>query len=63
MAQYRCYFLGSNDQLVGTETIEGLSDAEAMAKARRLLAERPFASAFELRQGDHRVTSDAVLAS
>jgi hypothetical protein len=62
MARYRCYLLGSNDQLVATETIEGSTDEEATVKARRLLAERPFATAFELRLGDHRVTSEASFA-
>lgn len=63
MAQYRCYFLGTNGQLVGAETIECRSDDEAVASARTLLARKPYASGFELRLGDHCVSSHETIAS
>lgn len=63
MAQYRCYLLGSNGQLVCAETIECYNDEQAVAAARTLLARKPFASGFELRLGDHCVGSHETIAS
>jgi hypothetical protein len=51
MAQYRCYFFGTNGQLVGAESIIQDSDDEARKQAMRLFAQRAFAIAFDLRLG------------
>lgn len=55
MAQYRCYFLGADDQLMGAETIQCAGDEEAMTLARRTLALKAYARGFELREGERRV--------
>jgi hypothetical protein len=55
MAQYRCYFLGDDDQLMGAETIQCAGDEEAMALARRTLALKAYARGVELCEGDRRV--------
>jgi len=55
MARYRCYFVGSDGQLVGAETIVSESDADATAKANRLYAGKAFASGYELRLGEREV--------
>jgi hypothetical protein len=49
--QYRCYFFGANGQLVGAETIIQDSDADALVIARKLFAQRAFATGYDLRQG------------
>jgi hypothetical protein len=56
MAQYRCYFLGSDGQLVGAETIQCNGDDEAVERARRTFATKVYAKGFELLEGDRRVT-------
>ncbi len=56
MAQYRCYFLGSDGQLVGAETIQCSGDDEAVALARKTFASKVYARGFELLDGDRRVT-------
>ncbi len=48
---YRCYFFGTNGQLVGAETIIRDSESEALAAARRAFAQRAHATGYELRQG------------
>lgn len=55
MVQYRCYFLGADDQLMGAETIQCAGDEEAMALARRTFALKAYARGFELLEGDRRV--------
>jgi hypothetical protein len=55
MAQYRCYFLGEGDQLMGAETIQCDGDEEAMALARRTFALKAYARGFELLEGERRV--------
>lgn len=55
MAQYRCYFLGDDDQLMGAETIQCAGDEEAMARARQTLALKAYARGVELREGERRV--------
>jgi len=52
MAQYRCYFLGADDQLMGAETIQCEGDEQAMALARRDFALKAYAKGFELREGE-----------
>ena len=49
--QYRCYFFGTNGQLVGAETIIMDSESEALAAARKPFAQRAHAAGYELRQG------------
>ena len=63
MARYRCYFLGSQGQLVGAENIESAGDGEAVTIARRLFARKAHASGFELTQGDRQVAAQEVRAS
>jgi hypothetical protein len=63
MAQYRCYFIGSDGQLVGAETIVSASDDDAIAAANRLYAAKAFASGFELRQGEHLVSREETKVS
>lgn len=55
MAQYRCYFLGEGDQLMGAETIQCAGDEEAKALARQTLALKAYARGVELREGERRV--------
>ena len=55
MAQYRCYFLGEDDQLMGAETIQCDGDEEAMARARQTFALKAYARGFERLEGDRRV--------
>lgn len=63
MARYRCYFFGSNGQLVGADTILEESDVEATRVARRLYAQRAYAAGFDLRQGDRAVDGHNIPAS
>jgi hypothetical protein len=63
MARYRCYFIGSNGQLVGAETVVSDSDADAIAIADRLYAAKAFANGFELWQGDHQIVREEIKAS
>ncbi len=56
MAQYRCYFLGSEGQLVGAETLHCDDDDEAVALARKSFADKVYARGFELLEGDRRIT-------
>ncbi|HKT19917.1 MAG TPA: hypothetical protein VJR47_17830 [Stellaceae bacterium] len=60
MAQYRCYFLGADDQLMGAETIQCEGDAEAMSLARRTFALKAYAKGFELLEGERRVAAVEV---
>lgn len=63
MARYRCYFIGSNGQLVGAETIVSDNDSDAIAIANRLYAAKAFANGFELWLGEHQVSREAIKAS
>lgn len=63
MAQYRCYLLGSDGQLVGAETIFCEGDDAAVKEARQILARRVHASGFELRLNDHLVCSQEIKVS
>jgi len=63
MAIYRCYFLGSNGQLVGAETIVSPSDDQALAVAREKLAEKVYAKGFDLREGIRTIATQHVQAS
>jgi hypothetical protein len=63
MARYRCYFIGSDGQLVGAETIVSESDDNAIVVANRLYAAKAFASGFELWQGEHQVIREEIKAS
>ena len=58
--QYRCYFFGTNGQLVGAETIIQDSEAEALAAARRAFAQRAHAVAYELRHGKRVIEAKEV---
>lgn len=58
MARYRCYFIGSDGQLVGAETIVSESDSEAIAKANRCYAGKAFASGYELRLGEREIARE-----
>jgi hypothetical protein len=53
MAQYRCYFFGTNGQLVGAETIIQDNDDDARTAAMKLFAQRAYTAGFDLRC-DHR---------
>ena len=63
MARYRCYFVGSNGQLVGAETIVSENDRDATAKAERLYAAKAFANGYELWLGERQVTCEEIKAS
>ena len=63
MAIYRCYFLGSNGQLVGAETIISADDKLAVIEAQERLARRVYATGFELRQGTRPIASLEIKAS
>ena len=60
MARYRCYFIGSDGQLVGAETIVSESDSEAITKAGRLYAGKAFASGYELRLGEREIAREGA---
>lgn len=62
MAQYRCYFFGSNGQLVGADTIIEDSDAQAVIVARQLYTQRAFATGFDLREGSRSVDAHNIQA-
>jgi hypothetical protein len=55
MAYYRCYLMTSDQRIVGVEAIFADTDDAALAKARRVVGQRPFDSAFELWQLSRRV--------
>jgi hypothetical protein len=63
MARYRCYFIGSDGQLVGAETVVSESDDDAIVVANRLYAAKAFASGFELWQGEHLVSREEAKVS
>lgn len=63
MARYRCYFIGSNGQLVAAETIESEGDEEAAAVADRLFAEKAHATGFDLRLGTRQIRMRKVEGS
>ncbi len=63
MARYRCYFLGSNGQLVCAENIDSDDDETALTRARQLFATKAYASGFELTQGERQVGILAVEVS
>jgi hypothetical protein len=63
MARYRCYFIGSNGQLVGAETVVSECDADAVVIANRLYAAKAFAHGFELWQGEHQIVREEIKAS
>lgn len=63
MARYRCYFVGSDGQLVGAETIVSESDRDAIARAERLYAGKAYASGYELCLGERQVIREEIKAS
>jgi hypothetical protein len=63
MARYRCYFLGSNGQLVAAETIHTERDEDAVAIARELFGRKAYAVGFELREGDRQVSAQKMQVS
>jgi hypothetical protein len=38
MRDYRCYFINSEDRIVGAQDVEARTDTEAVARARDLVA-------------------------
>ena len=63
MASYRCYFVGTNGQLVGAETIVADSDDAATATARDSFLRRAYAAGYELRQGSRLVAMQEAQVS
>jgi hypothetical protein len=63
MAYYRCYFVGSNGQLVGAETISSENDDGATAAARESFQRRAYATGFDLWQADRKVAAQEAQAS
>jgi hypothetical protein len=63
MARYRCYFLGSDGQLVAAETINTERDEDAVVMARELFARKAYAVGFELREGDRQVSAQEIQVS
>jgi hypothetical protein len=63
MARYRCYFVGSDGQLVAAETIVSESDNEAVAIANRLFAQKAYANGYDLHLGDRLVRAQEVEAT
>lgn len=63
MARYRCYFVGSDGQLVAAETILSESDSEAVAIANRLFALKAYATGYDLHLGDRLVSAQEVRVS
>lgn len=53
--QYRCYYFGANDQLLGADTIAQDNDGDAVAVARKLFAQHGHAIAYDLRLGKRSV--------
>ena len=63
MASYRCYFVGTNGQLVGAETIVSDTDQDAAAIARDSFLRRAYAVGYELRQGSRQIAVQEAQAS
>jgi hypothetical protein len=63
MGRYRCYFVGSNGQLVAAETIISESDHEARAKADEIFTRKVYATGYDLHLGDRLVGTQEVKAS
>ena len=63
MARYRCYFVGSDGQLVAAETIFSDSDSDAKAKAEELFARKAYATGYDLHLGDRLVAAQEVKVS
>ena len=63
MARYRCYFVGSDGQLVAAETIVSENDRDARAKADALFAQKVYATGYDLHLGDRLVSAQEVKAS
>jgi hypothetical protein len=53
---YRCYFLDSENHIREAAELIGVSEGEAIATARRLLAQRDYHSGFEVWQGTRLLT-------
>jgi hypothetical protein len=58
--QYRCYYFGASDQLLGADTIVQESDSDALAVARKLFAQHAHAMGYELRQRNRLVASQEL---
>ncbi len=63
MASYRCYFMGTNGQLVGAETITADTDESAATAARDSFLRRAYAAGYELRQGNRQIGTQEAQAS
>jgi len=63
MARYRCYFVGSDGQLVAAETIVSENDRDAQIKADALFARKAYATGYDLHLGDRLVCAEEVKAS
>ena len=63
MARYRCYFVGSDGQLVAAETIISENDNDAKVKANQLFALKAYATGYDLHLGDRLVSSEEAMAS
>ena len=55
MADYRVYFIGTNDHIYAAENIEAADDQSAIAIAQRLCAEKPDCRATEVWERGRRV--------
>jgi hypothetical protein len=63
MARYRCYFIGSDGQLVAAETIISENDRDARAKADALFHQKAHATGYDLHLGERLVAAQEVKAS
>ena len=61
--QYRCYFFGANGQLVGAQTIIQEGEVEACNMARRLFAQRAYATGYDLREGKRSIETYDVMTA
>jgi len=58
MHDYRCYFLSKEGRFRNVAVIKGADDDEAVAQARRLLAEQDYYAGIEVWEGERLLTFD-----
>jgi hypothetical protein len=63
MPGYRCYFLGLDGKIVEAEPVEAEDDHAALTLCRRLFAERPQHTSFELWRDDRKLRREGRTAA
>jgi hypothetical protein len=63
MPGYRCYFLGLDGKIVEAEPVEADDELAALLLCRRLFAERPQHTSFELWRDDRKLRTESRAAA